>query len=128
MHNAPVADGAHYVASYREGGLGRADIWHVTADGAARPLGPPINDAGGQSDLWVSPDGTWMILVITEPEGGLGGDDLLVSSGTVRGRRHACFPRRSTRRSMNMARGWRTAGSTSRATAGGTRTCGGFRS
>jgi Tol biopolymer transport system component len=79
MHNAPVAGGAHFVASYRPGGLGRADIWHVAADGTARPVGPPINDAGGQPDLWVSPDGTWMILVITDPAGGLGGDDLLVS-------------------------------------------------
>jgi len=79
MHNAPVANGAHYVATYREGGLGRADIWHVAADGTARALGAPINDAGGQPDLWVSLDGTWMILVVTDPAGGLGGDDLLVS-------------------------------------------------
>jgi len=79
MHNAPVADGAHYVASYREGGLGRADIWHVTADGTAQALGAPLNDAGGQPDLWVSPDGTSMILVVTEPAGWLGGDDLFVS-------------------------------------------------
>jgi len=79
MHNAPVAGGAHFLSSYREGGLGRADIWRVEADGSATPLGEPINTAGGQTDLWVSPDGSWMVLVVTDPPGGLGGDELMVS-------------------------------------------------
>ena len=79
MHNVALTDGTVFLSSYRPGGAGRADIWRVPPNGEPTNLGAPINDALGQTDLYVSPDGKWMILVVTEPPNGLGGDDLLVS-------------------------------------------------
>jgi Tol biopolymer transport system component len=80
IHNVVVGDGTMFVASSRPGGAGRSDIYRVSADGAIERLGPPINDAQSQPDLYVSPDGRRMILVVTDAEGGLGGDDLYVST------------------------------------------------
>ena len=52
MHSAQAADGSLYIASYRPGGAGRADIYRVTRQGdtwgEAIPLAAPINDAIGQ--------------------------------------------------------------------------------
>jgi len=79
IHNVVIADGTIYFASSRPGGAGRSDIYRMATDGAIERLGPPINDADSQPDLYVSPDGRRMILVVTDAEGGLGGDDLYVS-------------------------------------------------
>lgn len=68
-----------WVASRRAGSLGRSDIFRVGLDGRVEHLEAPINDERSQPDLWVSPDESWMILVITEHPDGYGGDDLFVS-------------------------------------------------
>lgn len=68
-----------WVASRRTGSLGRSDIFRVGGDGTVEHLGPSINDGLSQSDLWVSPDESWMILVVTDHPDGHGGDDLFVS-------------------------------------------------
>ncbi len=79
IHNAVLRDGTMYVASSRPGGAGRSDIWRIGPDGRAQNLGGPINDGLSQPDIYVSPDGSWMILVITDHPQGLGGDDLFAS-------------------------------------------------
>ena len=79
IHNVVLPDGSMYLASNRPGGAGRSDIWHIIASGEARHLGAPINDDRSQPDLYVSPDGQWMLLVITDHPAGLGGDDLFIS-------------------------------------------------
>lgn len=79
MHNALLPDGTIFVASTRPGGAGRSDIWQIPPGGAPRNIGPPINDERTQPDLYVSPGGRWMIVVVTDHPQGLGGDDLFVS-------------------------------------------------
>lgn len=74
-----VSASAIWVASSREGGFGRSDLYRVGEDGEVRHPGAPLNDALSQPDLWISPDETWMILAITDHPGGYGGDDLYVS-------------------------------------------------
>jgi Tol biopolymer transport system component len=51
----------------------------VGSDGALLHLPTPVNDENSQPDLWVSPDESWMILVITDHPSGFGGDDLYLS-------------------------------------------------
>ena len=84
MHPSETRAGDFYFASARPGGLGRSDIWRArrngSAFGAPEHLDAPINDVQGQPDILVSPDGAWMILVVTNHPGGLGGDDLFVST------------------------------------------------
>ncbi len=74
-----VATSGIWVASSRDGGLGRSDLYRVDETGAAVHLGAPLNDELSQPDLWISPDETWMILAITDHPDGYGGDDLYVS-------------------------------------------------
>lgn len=74
-----VTDSAIWVASAREGGFGRSDLYRVASDGSVDHLGAPLNDEHSQPDLWVSPDESWMILAITDHPDGHGGDDLYVS-------------------------------------------------
>ena len=80
IHSSIASDGTIYVASNRPGGRGRSDIYRIAASavGAAEAelLGPAINDSLSQPDLYVSPDESWMVLVITDGPAGLGGDDL----------------------------------------------------
>lgn len=82
-HASMTSDGTLYFASTRPGGLGRSDIYRArwTGDRYAAPesVGAPINTELSQPDLLVTPDGTMMILVITDHPTGLGGDDLFVS-------------------------------------------------
>lgn len=87
--NSPAADihssateSAIWVASSREGSLGRSDFFRIDADGNAEHFGAPLNDANSQPDLWVSPDESWMILAITDHADGFGGDDLWISRRT----------------------------------------------
>jgi Tol biopolymer transport system component len=70
---------AIWLASNREGGRGRSDIYRVGENGGVEHLAAPINDENSQPDLWVSPDESWMILAITDRPGGYGGDDLYLS-------------------------------------------------
>ena len=78
MH-ASVSENGIWVASRREGGLGQSDIYRIDTDGSVDHLPPPLNDEHSQSDLWISADESWMILVITNYPGGFGGDDLYIS-------------------------------------------------
>lgn len=88
-HGVFTADGALYWASVRPGGRGRSDVYRSVpaAAGWSAPeqLPAPINTAGSEPDLYVSPDGRFMILVATDREGGYGGDDLWISHRTSRG-------------------------------------------
>ena len=83
IHAAATAAGDLYVPSRRAGGLGLTDVWRVPRRGdgwgPAEHLPAPVNDERSQPDLWVAPDGSWMILVVTDHPQGLGGDDLFVS-------------------------------------------------
>jgi hypothetical protein len=74
-----VTGAAVWVASRREGGLGRSDLYRMGFDGTVTHPGPPLNDELSQSDVWVSPDEAWMVVVITDRPDGFGGDDLYVS-------------------------------------------------
>lgn len=74
-----ITSTAIWVASNREGGMGRSDLYRVGADGTVEHPGPPLNDELSQPDVWVSPDESWMILAITDHPDGYGGDDLFVS-------------------------------------------------
>lgn len=74
-----ITSTAIWVASNREGGMGRSDLYRIGADGTVEHPGPPLNDELSQPDVWVSPDESWMILAITDHPDGYGGDDLFVS-------------------------------------------------
>jgi Tol biopolymer transport system component len=82
-HSSETRAGDLYWASTRPGGAGRSDIYRArrseTGWSPAERLPAPVNDTLSQPDLLVSPDGAWMILVITDHPGGLGGDDLFLS-------------------------------------------------
>jgi Tol biopolymer transport system component len=83
-HSSVTADGTLYFSSRdRPAGHGRSDIYRTSSDGSkySQPenLGQPINDELSQPDLYVSPEGRFMILVITDHPAGYGGDDLYVS-------------------------------------------------
>jgi hypothetical protein len=77
MHSAFSCDGRLWFASYREGSTGRADIWTGTHGDPVVRVPEPVSGPGGEPDLFVGADGRTMILVVTDPPGGLGGDDLL---------------------------------------------------
>jgi Tol biopolymer transport system component len=84
FHTSLTADGTLYFAGQDwPGGLGRSDIYRakVEENGYALPenLGPPINSELSQTDMYVSPDGSFMIFVITDHPDGYGGDDLWIS-------------------------------------------------
>jgi len=84
MHSAVTRDGTLYFASSgRPDGLGRSDLYRSRyRDGrfaTAEHLGETINSELSQPDVYVSPDGDWMILATTDHPDGLGGDDLYVS-------------------------------------------------
>lgn len=77
--HSSVTREAVWVASNREGGYGRSDIYRIDHDGTMTRFSTPINDEQSQPDLYVSADETWMILVITDHPDGYGGDDLYLS-------------------------------------------------
>jgi hypothetical protein len=78
-----------YLSSYRPGSRGRAYLFRIPATasgyGPAEQLPDEINDERGQPDVLVSPDGTWLIVVVTDHPLGLGGDDLFLSRRTANG-------------------------------------------
>ena len=77
MHSAFSCDGTLWFASYREGSVEGADIWRASHGGPAERVPEPISGPGGQPDLFVAADGSSIILVVTDPPGGQGGDELL---------------------------------------------------
>lgn len=85
IHNSVAASGAFYVASTRPGGFDRYDLYRIAPDGTATHLPAPVNDAHPQTDVWVSADERWMILVVTGHPDGLGGDDLFTSHAAAGG-------------------------------------------
>lgn len=86
IHASITADGTVFVASRRPDTHGASDIYRV-APGSERAenLGAPVNDEHSQPDLLVSSDESWMVLVITDFPGGLGGDDLYLVERLGRG-------------------------------------------
>jgi len=83
FHAAVTRDGVLYFSSDRAGGLGMYDLYRAVpeGDGYGQPenLGPQINTAGEETDVYVDPDETFIIVVATDREGGRGGDDLWLS-------------------------------------------------
>ncbi len=79
IHASQSATGT-WLASNREGSLGRSDLYRIGDDGSIVHPAQPLNDEHSQPDLWVSVDETWMILAITDRSDGFGGDDLYVST------------------------------------------------
>jgi hypothetical protein len=61
-----TSSGNLYFASERPGGFGQGDLYRAapTADGFLEPilLGPAVNSANGEWNLWVSPDETELLL------------------------------------------------------------------
>lgn len=82
IHSAAAASGAIYVASTRPGAVGKYDLFRSSPDGSIAHVPPPVNDEHALTDVWVSEDERWMIIVITDHPSGLGGDDLYVSRST----------------------------------------------
>jgi Tol biopolymer transport system component len=83
FHPAVTADGTLYFSSNRPGGHGQYDLYRVErvgdAYGAPANLGPGINTPGEETDVYVSPDESYLIVIATERAGGIGGDDLWLS-------------------------------------------------
>ena len=79
MH-VSVSDQAVWIASRREGGFGRSDLYRVGEAGVVEHVGRELNDELSQPDLWISPDESVMLLAITDHPDGFGGDDLYVSN------------------------------------------------
>ncbi len=83
MHVSVSSDGTLYVASSREGGHGRGDLYRFRESGAGfgpgDNLGDPFNSELSQADLYVSPDEDMIIFAMTDHPQGYGGDDLWVS-------------------------------------------------
>ena len=77
--HSSVTREAVWVASNREGGYRRSDIYRINNDGTTTHFSAPIKDEQSQPDPYVSADETWMILVITDHPDGYGGDDLYLS-------------------------------------------------
>lgn len=82
IHVVETANGDLYLASRRMGSMGESDIYRIPRNGdewgPAEHLAAPLNDERSQPDLLVAPDGSWMILVVTDHPQGLGADDLFL--------------------------------------------------
>jgi Tol biopolymer transport system component len=81
-HSSVTSAGDLYYSSTRPGGAGRSDLYRARSNGNAWTvdhLPAPINDSLGQTDVFVAPNGKWMIYIVTDHPQGLGGDDLFLS-------------------------------------------------
>lgn len=86
-HASVTLDHTLYFSSWsRPGGYGRSDLYRAvwTEDGytPAENLGPVINGAGSESDVFVDPRERYIIFVSTDRDDSLGGDDLYMSYRT----------------------------------------------
>ena len=83
FHAAVTRDGVLYFSSDRPGGLGMYDLYRAVPEGEGygqpENLGSQINTAGEETDVYVDPEDTYLIVVATDREGGRGGDDLWLS-------------------------------------------------
>lgn len=83
FHAAVAADGTLYFSSNRPGGSGMYDIYRARSrqSGYDMPenLGAAVNTSGEETDVYVDPDQRLLIVVATDREGGVGGDDLWLS-------------------------------------------------
>jgi hypothetical protein len=83
FHPAVTRDGILYFSSNRSGGHGTYDLYRAAPDesgyATAENLGPQINTAGEETDVYASPDETFLIVVATNRAGGVGGDDLWIT-------------------------------------------------
>jgi Tol biopolymer transport system component len=84
FHPAVTTDGTLYFSSNRPGGHGQYDLYRAErlgdAYGTPVNLGTVINTAGEETDVYVSPDESYLIVIATERAGGVGGDDLWLSA------------------------------------------------
>jgi Tol biopolymer transport system component len=84
FHPAVSTDGTLYFSSNRPGGHGLYDLYRAERldVGYATPvnLGPEINSEGEETDVYVSPDDSYLIVVATERADGVGGDDLWLTT------------------------------------------------
>jgi len=83
IHPVETDAGDLYLMSRRAGTLGLGDVFRIPRRGDgwgdAEHLPAPVNDRHNQTDLLVAPDGSWIVLVVTDHPRGLGGDDLFVT-------------------------------------------------
>lgn len=82
-------DGWVYFTSHRPGGLGDRDVWRfrpTEGAGGAEALPAPVNGAGDEHGVWVSPDHRMMIVSSSGQRAGrVGGDDLYLVVRTADG-------------------------------------------
>ena len=79
-HASETGAGDLYFSSTR---TGANEIYHAKRTGnswgSVEMLPATVNAAHRQTDLVVAPDGSWMLVVVTDHPKGLGGDDLFLS-------------------------------------------------
>lgn len=88
MHASVTDAGDVVLSTRREGTVGRSDLaWIPRAGDGYGPaeLLEEINDELSQSDVLVAPDGSWLLVVVTDHPLGLGGDDLYLARRTAHG-------------------------------------------
>ncbi|MEL6506914.1 MAG: hypothetical protein AAFR29_04720 [Pseudomonadota bacterium] len=76
-------DGDLYFWTERLDGLGDRDVYRAASDGKGGyevpiPLPAPINSAGSDDGMWISPDGRTMLITYAD-RGGCGGSDVFIA-------------------------------------------------
>lgn len=82
FHASVTSDGTIHFASNREGGQGRSDLYRAALGSmgyTVEPVSGPVNSGHSESDVWVDPNGRYLIFSRTDHPDGLGGDDLWLS-------------------------------------------------
>ena len=82
FHASVSSEGTIHFASDREGGQGRSDLYRAVLGSmgyAVEPVPGPVNTAYSESDVWVDPNGRYLIFSRTDDPDGMGGDDLWIS-------------------------------------------------
>ena len=83
FHASIASDGTIYFASSRPGGAGRSDLYIARRRGdmmVVEGLGPNINTAHSEPDVFVDPAQRFIIIARTDDPSGAGGDDLYIST------------------------------------------------
>ena len=81
-HASIAGDGSLWFASNRPGGAGRSDLYVARSEGegwSVEALGGTLATERSEPDVWLDPEGRFAIVVITDREDGLGGDDLYLA-------------------------------------------------